>query len=251
MNTRKTYSEAQQTALVSQVNRVCPLCTQPLFHKKKTKSFKSYELAHIYPLNPTAEEIELLKNEELLADDVNDEKNIIPLCESCHGKFDRPRTIEEYRQLSSIKKKLTAQTIQEQIWQEYNIEGEISDVITTLYKAKDIDLSSDIEFSPKTVDEKLDDTMATLTRRKIKNNVSEYFIFIRSQFSELDQKEPDLSERISLQIKTYYLKQKSLGLTQQDIFQNIVSWLNAKTRPQIPEATEILASFFVQNCEVF
>jgi len=251
MNTRKTYSEAQQTALVSQVNRVCPLCTQPLFHKKKKKSFKSYELAHIYPLNPTAEEIELLKNEELLADDVNDEKNIMPLCESCHGKFDRPRTVEEYRQLSSIKKKLTAQTVQEQIWQEYNIEGEISDVITTLYNAKDIDLSSDIEFSPKTVDEKLDDTMATLTRRKIKNNVSEYFIFIRSQFSELDQKEPDLSERISLQIKTYYLKQKSLGLTQQDIFQNIVSWLNAKTRPQIPEATEILASFFVQNCEVF
>lgn len=251
MNTRIKYNVAQQTALVSQVNRVCPLCAQQLFYNKKSKSYKNYELAHIYPLNPTKEEAELLKNEKLLSDDVNDEKNIIPLCKECHGKFDRPRTVKEYQQLFEIKNKLIAQTAQEQIWKEYNIESQLSDIITILYNAQDLELSADIEFKPKAVDEKLDGTITTLTKRKIKNNVSEYFLFIRKQFSELDQNEPDLSERISLQIKTYYLRQKGMGLTQQDIFQNIVSWLNAKTRPKTPESTEILASFFVQNCEVF
>jgi hypothetical protein len=42
-----------------------------------------------------------------------------------------------------------------------------------------------------------------------------------------------------------------MGCDQQTIFENIVAWLNAKTHPEIPDATEILASFYVQNCEVF
>lgn len=53
MNNRiVNYSAAQQTALVTQVNRVCPLCVELLYYKKKGRSFKDYELAHIYPLNP-------------------------------------------------------------------------------------------------------------------------------------------------------------------------------------------------------
>ena len=251
MNDRIKYNEAQTTALVAQVSRVCPLCAQSLFYKKKSKTYKDYELAHIYPLNPTEEEVELLKNEERLSKDVNDERNIIPLCKECHGKFDRPRTAEEYRELFAIKKKLIAQTRQEQLWREYNIENQISEVITALYNAPDVGLSAEIDFTPKAVDDKLDETITRLTRRKIKNNVSDYYIFIRNCFSDLDQKEPDLSQSISVQIKAYYLKQKRMGLGQQEIFQNIVSWLNVKTKPETTDATEILASFFVQNCEVF
>src|SRR5690554_5181643 len=98
-NIRKKYSDAQNVALLSQVSRVCPLCSEPLFYKKAGKSFKSYEIAHIYPLNPTAQEKVLLEHEERLCNDVNDENNVIPLCEICHGKFDKPRTAEEYRKL--------------------------------------------------------------------------------------------------------------------------------------------------------
>ncbi|MAK92040.1 MAG: HNH endonuclease, partial [Oleibacter sp.] len=63
-NPRKKYSDAQNVALLSQVSRVCPLCAEPLFYKKSGKSFKNYELAHIYPLNPTKEENQLLQDEE-------------------------------------------------------------------------------------------------------------------------------------------------------------------------------------------
>ena len=248
---RIKYNEAQQTALVSQVNRVCPLCAQSLFYKKKSKSYKDYELAHIFPLNPTKEESELLKHEERLSEDVNDERNIIPLCKECHGKFDRPRTLEEYRQLLEIKKKLIAQTSQELIWKEYNLEEQISDVITALYNDPDLDVSVEIEFTPKAVDDKLDDSISRLARRKIKNNVSDYYLFIKGCLSTLDQKEIDLSEAIACQIKAYYIKQKGMGLTQQEIFENIIAWMNAKTKPETSDATEILASFYVQNCDVF
>ncbi len=250
-NKRQNYSDAQQTALVAQVNRICTLCAQALFYKKGKKTFKNYELAHIYPLNPTAEELSLLKEEKKLSDDFNDENNIIPLCKDCHGKFDNPRTVEEYRHLYFVKEKLVKRTAQEEIWKEYNIENEISKVISALYASGDSDAKSEIEFDPKAVDEKLNDSINRLTKRKIKTHVSDYYIFIRDTFAELGQNNIDLSDTISSQIKTYYLKQNRMGLSQQEIYDNIVSWLNAKVRPETSDATEIVASFFVQNCEVF
>lgn len=250
-NTRKKYSDAQNVALLSQVSRVCPLCAEPLFYKKGVRSFKFYEIAHIYPLNPTAEEILLLKNEERLSHDVNDECNVIPLCENCHGKFDKPRTVEEYRTLFRIKKKLDERSGQEAIWKRYTIEDEIGKIIESIYNDPSLEVAAEMEFVPKEVDEKLDATVSRPTKNKIKNNVREYFLFIQGKFSELDGAELDLSEIISLQVKTYYLKQKKLGFPQQIIFENIVAWINAKTKPETNDAAEILASFFIQNCEIF
>ena len=250
-NPRKKYSDAQNVALLSQVSRVCPLCAEPLFYKKGGKSFKNYELAHIYPLNPTQEEELLLKHEERLSDDVNDEDNIIPLCEICHGKFDKPRTVEEYQNLLGLKKGLIERSGQEAIWKRYTIEDEIGQIIDAIYNDPELDNEAEIDFTPREVDEKLDSTISRPTKIKIKGNVREYFIFIRRKFTELDSVNPDLSEMISLQIKTYYMKQKKMGIGQQAIFENIVSWIYAKTKPKTNDAAEIMASFFIQNCEVF
>jgi len=250
-NPRKKYSDAQNVALLSQVSRVCPKCAEPLFYKKSGKSFKNYELAHIYPLNPTKEEQRLLQHEERLSDDVNDENNIIPLCEICHVKLDKPRTAEEYRTLYGLKKKLIDRSGQEAIWKRYTIEEEISQIIEAIYDDPELESDAEIDFTPREVDEKLDSTISRPTKVKIKGNVREYYIFISKKFSELDNVSSDFSEIISLQIKTYYLKQKSIGLDQQAIFENIVSWINAKTKPKTNDAAEIMASFFIQNCEVF
>jgi len=250
-NPRKKYSDAQNVALLSQVSRGCPLCTEPLFYKKLGKSYKNYKIAHIYPLNPTPEEKLLLEHEERLSDDVNDENNVIPLCEICHGKFDKPRTVEEYRMLLEIKKDLIARSGQEAIWKRYTIEEEISEIIEAIYDDPELESEAEIEFIPREVDEKLDSTISRPTKIKIKNNVREYFIFIKTKFVELDSAELDLSEIISLQIKTYYIKQKKMGLNQQAIFENIVAWIHAKTKPKTNDAAEIMTSFFIQNCEIF
>ena len=250
-NLRKKYSDAQNVALLSQVNRVCPFCAEPLFYKKGGKSYKNYEIAHIYPLNPTPEEKLLLEHEERLSDDVNDENNVIPLCEICHGKFDKPRTVKEYRMLFEIKKGLIERNGQESIWKRYAIEEEIGKIIEAIYDDPGLEVEAEIEFIPREVNEKLDSTISRPTKIKIKSNVREYFIFIRKKFTELDGAELDLSEMISLQIKTYYIKQKNMGLNQQAIFENIVAWIHAKTKPKTNDAAEIMASFFIQNCEIF
>lgn len=248
---RKQYSPAQNVALVTQVNRVCPLCAEPLFYKKNGRSYKQYEIAHIYPLNPTEEEIELLANEERLSEDVNDEDNVIPLCKACHGKFDKPRTVEEYRSLFNIKKELIERSDQEVMWKRYTIESEINKIIEAIYKDPDLDVSVDLNFSPKKVDEKLDSSISRPTHLKIRNYVQEYYIFIKDKFATLDQSEPRMSDAISLQIKSYYILQMKEGRSQQIVFENIASWIHVKTRPATYEAAEILASFFIQNCEIF
>lgn len=250
-NTREKYSESQNISLVSQVNRVCPLCQEPLFYQKNNKTHKNYELAHIYPLNPTLFEQKLLEKELRLSDNVNDEDNLIPLCKICHGQFDNPRTVEEYRKLFAIKKSLIERSIQENIWQRYVIEEEISKIIEAIYNDHQLEGDAKVDFNPKEIDDKLDETITRPTKRKIKNNVTDYYILIRDNFAELDRVKGDLSETISLQIKTYYLKQKGMGFEQQKIFDNIVMWIHTKTNPKTYDAAEILTSFFVQNCEVF
>ncbi len=250
-NKRKNYSEAQNVYLVSQVSGLCPLCDEPLFYDKGRRTYKNYEIAHIYPLNPTGDEVELLKNEDRLSEDVNSEDNVIPLCEICHGKFDKPRTVEEYRQLFNLKKELIERAEQELLWKQYNIEGEISQIIEALYQNTEELDEFDINYAPKKLDQKLNDTMLRPTKRKIRNNVRDYFVFIRTKLSDFDKSNPDLSEMISGQIKIYYLKQKRSGHDQQAIFENIVSWIRRKTRAGSSDGAEILASFFIQNCEVF
>jgi C-terminal domain 11 of the ABC-three component (ABC-3C) systems/HNH endonuclease len=250
-NKRVTYTPAQNIFLVGQVNGICPLCAEPLFYKKRGKSYKNYEIAHIYPLNPTKEEINLLADEKRLSEDVNDEDNVIPLCDGCHTKFDKPRTVEEYRMLVGIKKRINNIHKQKNIWKQYKIEDEIAKIIDVLYTELDFDDKCEIIFKAKKVDEKLNDSMTNPTKRKIKNNVQDYYIIIRDKFASLDHEKPDLSEIISCQIKTYYLKQKIMGLNQQQIFDNIVSWIHEKTKAETLDSAEILTSFFVQNCEVF
>lgn len=250
-NKRKKLSDAQQLMLIAQVDRVCPLDAEPLFYKKGKKSHKNYEIAHIYPLNPTAEEKELLQHEERLGDDLNDEDNLIPLCSLCHGKFDKPRTIDEYRELVSIKKRAIERSGQEELWKKHHIEETILEIVNAIYKDADKNIDTEITFTSMRVSDKLDDSITKPTQLKIKNNVKNYYTFVREKLALLDKSGNCTSEIISSQIKTFYLAQKRNGVGQQAIFDNIVNWLKVKTKSETREPAEIIASFFVQNCEVF
>lgn len=247
---RQKFSNADELALTTQVDGNCPLCGVALFYKKKSKSYKAYELAHIYPLNPTPSEIEELKNETQLHSDINHPDNLIPLCLKCHGKFDKPRTVEEYQELKAKKKALIRRAEQQEIQAGYQIENDIQRVIKGLYTDNTL-AALDLEYDPKSLTVKFDNSMPIPTQQKIKHNVTDYYQYIKTKFLEIERDNPNASELIYSQVKTYYLKQKNLGLTQPEIFSNIVYWFNNKTKPQTIEAAEIVTSFFIQNCEVF
>ncbi len=250
-NRRKYYSPSVELALTTQVDGKCPLCGRPLFYNKKSMSQKAYEIAHIYPLNPKKNEIEELINETKMHEDSNHPHNLIPLCPSSHNKFDKPRTAEEYRELSEKKREIIRYDEQKEIQAAYHIENDIRKVIEGLYASSNALDSLDLEYDPKSLTDKFDGSMPMPTQQKIKHNVTDYYQFIRTKFLEIDRDNPGASDIIYSQVKTYYLKQKSLGLPQQEVFSNIVHWFVVKTKPQTIEAAEIVTSFFIQNCEVF
>lgn len=248
---RQKYSQAEELALTTQVDGRCPLCGTALFYAKKSKSYKAYEIAHIYPLNPSQREVEELKNETQLHSDVNHPDNLFPLCLKCHGKLDKPRTAEEYKELSAKKLALIRRAEQQEIQTVYQLENDIGRVIEGLYADDNTFKMIDLEYDPKSVTDKFDNSMLVPTQQKIKHNVADYYQYIKTKFLEIEREKPTASELIYSQVKAYYLKQKSLGLSQQKVFENIVEWFCIRTKPETIEAAEIVTSFFIQNCEVF
>ena len=106
---RRIFSDNEKMLLFNEVNGRCPICGGKLTHKKENKIIKTFEVAHIYPANPRPDEVELLKDEERLSNDVNSLDNVLAVCRICHKKFDTPRTVEEYRSWVRLKKTLIQQ----------------------------------------------------------------------------------------------------------------------------------------------
>lgn len=251
-NARRTYTQAEELALTTQVGGLCPLCDDQLFYIKKNQSFKHYQLAHIYPLNPTPSEVTELKGAVLLHSDVNHPDNLIPLCVKCHSRLDKPRTREEYEELAQIKTELIERQSQRKLIREYPLEAEIRQVIARLNNDDFAEIdTAELQLNAKSLDEKFDASLPMITQRKIRNAVTDYYPQVRRGFRDLELETPAASEVIYGQVRSYYPKQKSLGLSQRQVFENVVEWLQITTDSKNRDAPEIVASFFVQDCEVF
>ncbi|WP_217532506.1 ABC-three component system protein [Vibrio metschnikovii] len=247
---RKKPTENMGLVLFDEVGGICPKCTKPLMRKSKGQMTKLYEIAHIYPNSPRPHELELLKDEERLSEDVDDESNLIALCRDCHKVFDNPRTIDGYREIVSIKKELQRLSDLRKSWFDNSIDDEINKVIASLTSFSG-DATEELSLDAITVESKSDETLNGLVKLKIKNNVRYFYTDIKSKFSELDKAEPYTSDTIYSQVKTYYLKLKKQNLDQTQIFSALADWIKNVTNCENTEASEIIVSFFVQNCEVY
>ncbi len=247
---RKKPTENMGLVLFDEVGGICPKCTKPLMKKSKGQMIKLFEIAHIYPNSPNPHEAELLKNEEKLSENIDDESNLIALCRDCHKIFDNPRTIDGYREMVSIKRELQRLSGLKKSWFDNSIDKEINKVIASLASFSGEALE-ELSLEALKIDSKSDKTLGGLVKLKIKDNVRYFYSDIKSKFSELDKSEPYTSDMIFSQVKTYYLKLKKQGLDQTQIFSALTDWIKNSTGCKNTEISEILVSFFVQNCEVF
>ena len=222
---RKTFTENDKLVLFSEVNGVCPNCPNTLMYNKNKKNYKRFEIAHIYPLNPKPEEKELL-SEQILSTDPNSLDNLICLCVDCHTQFDKPRTVSEYRKLSILKKSLIKKNKEKEIWNNTKLEKEIFEIIDFL-SDEEFDISSKdiLNYDPKTIDSKIDDSITFLTKRNIHRNVQEYYTPINTKFSELDKLAPLTTETISAQIRTQYLTLSKKNSNREAKRKFLMEWL--------------------------
>lgn len=248
---REKCSPAESEYLFGQVSGICPICSSPLTYKKNGRLQKQYQIAHIYPLNPSDEEVELLKNEERLSDDVNSIDNLIPLCPSCHNKFDKPRTVEEYRNLLSIKKHFIQDQSLKDLYGSYKVEDEIRGIILAL-ATKDLGIdASPLDYSIIRVDEKLSKEFDQILRKHIKDDVIQYYNYVKIQFSHIESTTPGKFNLVAGQIRTFYLNARIKSNDQVVIFNEISKWLQTRVGNCSLEACRVVIAFFIQNCEVF
>lgn len=249
INKRIDIGENNKMLLFTEVDGICPICTKKLMYKKKNKTYKNFEVAHIYPLNPTKPEEKLLFGLEKLSEDRNSLDNLIALCPDCHTKFDKPRIKEEYLKVVNLKKRLISKTKLANLISENLIEDNITVILEKLIEVRSEDI--ELQFDTKKVDEKLDNTIFPLTKLNIKKDVNMYYKFIRIKLKELDAINEGVFEVIACQVRLCYLQMRKDNGNQEEIYNNLSRWLYKTTQEVSFDACKIIISFFIQNCEVF
>lgn len=248
---RRDFSDNEKMILFSEVGGRCPLCGDPLSHKKNGQIYKTFEVAHIYPANPLPAEVLLLKNEKRLSEDVNSLKNVIAVCRKCHKKFDTPRTIEEYQKWYRLKQKLIQEAETKSTYQLFNVEAEIITVLKRINSSDSENELIQLSYQSLKIDEKTNDTLPYILKKAIKSDVVDYFDFIRKQFIEIDKVTPYKFDTLASQVKSFYCKCMQTNQSQEYIYNVLVDWLDEKTNRYSKKACEILVAYFVQDCEVF
>lgn len=246
---RKSITENMSIVLFNEVGGLCPKCNIPLMNKGERLT-KLYEVAHIYPHSPRANEAQLLKDEERLSKDVDDLNNLIALCKPCHKIFDNPRTIAGYREMVDLKKELQRISRLKDDLHENKLDQEFNSIIQSLADFRG-ESTSELSLEAIKVDEKSDDTLHFFTKQKIKNNVKYFYKEIQDKFAELDKSQPYTSDTIFSQVKTYYCKLRKSDYDQSEIFDAMTKWIMTISCNQNREVSEIFVSFFIQNCEVY
>ena len=249
-NERKNFSENEKLLLYNEVNGRCPKCKKNLLNDENRKIF---DIAHIYPLNPSNKIKIMLEDMEIVGIEVNDLDNVIALCKNCHKTFDTNLTKEKYKDMVSLKKSLLHKRHLEEIYHRYTIEDEINLILDDLCNLSDEDAScflDKISYKPIKLNKKINSTMPNLTKRSIKNNITNYYMYIKERFIIIEKSGKCNFNAICGQMKTIYSKIKEEYNSQLDMYESLIKWLTIHTRKS-GTACEIVISFFIENCEVF
>ncbi|MDH8679929.1 HNH endonuclease signature motif containing protein [Fusibacter bizertensis] len=249
---RKNLTEEEKVILLTEVNRVCPLCGTKLIYKKKTRNLYSFEVAHIYPHSSSEYEKELLADAKRLSDDSEDIANLILLCPSCHRKHDKYTTIEEYYTLYNLKERMNAESNCKEHFGDYKIEFEIIEVIHSLAENIKNNRSKfvKLEMSAMRIEEKSDETLDVFVKTTIEMYVQLYYLSIKDKFNELEKDDEGIFDLIASQIKSFYLQLKRKESNKSIIFEQVAEWIFVQSGSKSKIASQIIASYFVQSCEV-
>lgn len=251
---RDSYSEHEHSILYAEAGGRCPLCISPILFKKvgSKKPSKGYEVAHIYPLNPTQSQAEALVGCPVPID-INSLENVIVLCPTCHTKYDKDFKLDELKSLRIIKDKYLSEAKAKITASEHTIQEEIYEILDVI-AAFDPDESVELpptNFDISTVDRKLKTGMSPLQKREIKLNAVSFYVRIRDHIRRLEQQDQASIRILQNQINSYYLAMNKQNPENKDLVFNFVAeWISAKTNKPIL-AAKVLTAFFVQNCEVF
>ncbi|EGR4483797.1 HNH endonuclease [Vibrio fluvialis] len=251
---RAQVNDTVKMSLLSEVQGKCPLCRKSLIKRKKASNIpvRVFDVAHIYPLNATAREIELLANEEKLCEDIDSEGNFITLCKECHKIYDTKKTVDEYRQLAEIKKAANRIRALTETWDTQTLHKDISIVAEKIGQLSQDDLANtQLSYNALKVSDKTDNTFGAINEIKVNTFVINYFAHIKESLKRLEMQRKASSLFICNQVRTFYTALLLQNFSQSEIFEQMCEWFMVNTGINERTKAEVLVSYFIQNCEIF
>jgi len=255
VTSRKKYTDTEHSILYRETGGSCPICMKSiLFRKPASKRIvKGYEVAHIYPLNPTPAQREFF----ILADypappDINALENVIALCPNCHSKYDKDFDLTEIKRLKAIKDGFLADAKARETEAEHTIQEKIYVILDgiTALSSDELDIPPP-RFDASSIDKKLRTGISPLQKHEIKANAITFYVRIRDHIRALEQNDQIAIRILQNQVNNYYLEMQREHPDNKDaVFNFVAQWISARTQKSLL-AAKVLTSFFVQNCEVF
>lgn len=247
---RKEPGQAEIRLYLREVDYHCPLCGAELQSRMQAKpKHKQFQIAHIYPNRPTLQQYAVLHGLERLGNTSEDFDNKIALCSQCHSMQDFQTTVDDYEKLLSIKKKHLEKTALHDAINDIYLEANLREIVEQICKTPYSELIA-LNMNPVKIADKFEDGDAPILT-KIMGYVSQYYTYVRDLFREKDGKDGFVFTALCLEIKTAFTKMEAISKDKEEIFNQLSAVIKRKTASSDQTACDIVAAFFVQNCEVF
>lgn len=116
-------------------------------------------------------------------------------------------------------------------YHDYQIETEIKQVIKLLVEEEFNEAPTNIlNLTALKLDQKANKTLNGITKRKIRNEITDYYLYIKQQFKQLDKQYPNSFDVIATQIKSFYLIISRSETSQEVIYEQLTEWLSKKQK---------------------
>lgn len=240
---------AKDSELFLETGGSCPLCGNPIASKGPAKR---YRIVSITPLAAKKDYREKRKYEEKVPQmpALGSAEDMIALCLDCAHRYEGKQDPNEFAALLSKKRELKARNDLTVEISSLDIEKTLPILLAQLGQVSDYEELEKLPMKALKVKEKIDAAEQLLILKIETFNVN-FYNFIRTQGQILEQQGDLDFTLLASQVRCCYLKLRKSGLSQEQIFSRVCSWIVSKTGSERAVECEALAAFFVQNCEVF
>ena len=236
LNTNSGQKDLEQKyvlSLLQECNSLCPLpeCSKPLYVKKDEEKQPYFQIIQINPQKPY---------DRLY--------NLLAVCPECASKLNMQKTEHDILRLAEIKRRVQRNEEVSELAAEEKIEQDITALIEKITNAESTRLS-ELNYSPVELKKKFLSSEHQL-EDEIKPRVVKYFNFINELLKQKVEKENFNETKFRKAVKHIYENLETEEFEKTQIFEAISErFYNMSKNSHI--ACQILASYFVQSCEIF
>lgn len=232
---------------LTEVRYECPITHKDLVQEVRGKTRRRYKITQIFPADLDDDTAAVFDAAYPKPTDFNDPDNLIALYDEAASDYLFDPTIDEYKKLYELKRDLVKAHRARMNVNEEKLEDDIRTILDAIMNLEDAPATEPLSFDALHVADKIKGPF--VLKKTVTDDAVTYYNYIEYVFSNSDV-DFDL---IASQIKTSSMMLENAGLTQREVVKELSDWIREKAGlgSDSSLASEVVVSFFIQNCEVF